>query len=152
MIRILQKPPLYSAFLVKLVIFPDILPHKQKLLAGMGHMIRVGQTQIRKLLLPLSRHPAKKRALAVYHLVVGQHQHKLLAVGVDHAESQIVVPPRAEEGIRRDIAQIVIHKAHIPFQVKAQTVLVQRTRDLRPRCGLLRNHQHPRIAFLHNGV
>ena len=77
---------------------------------------------------------------------------ELLAVGVDHTECQFPVMVAAEIRVHTDISQIVVHKAHVPFQVKAQAALVQILGDQRKRCALLRDGQHAGIAFFQNGV
>ena len=51
-----------------------------------------------------------------------------------------------------DIIQIIVHKAHIPLQVKAQPVVLQRSRNLRECSTLLRNGKDTGIPFLHDGI
>ena len=86
------------------------------------------------------------------HLIMGEHQHKILAVSIDHAEGQLIVVMGPEIGIIADIGKEIIHKAHIPFQVKTKTVLFHLAGDLRPCSGLLGNHQNPRITLFHHGI
>ena len=81
-----------------------------------------------------------------------QHQHKLLAVGINHAERQIIMSSRTEKGIGHNIAKVIIHKAHVPFQVKAEAVLIERPRYSGPRRGLLSDHEHTGIPLLHDGI
>ena len=57
MVLIFQQFPFHRTFFVPLMILADILSHKKQFLSGMGHQIRISQTQVRKLLLPLSRWP-----------------------------------------------------------------------------------------------
>ncbi len=86
------------------------------------------------------------------HLVMGKYQHKLFAVGIDHAEGQLSVMVTSEIGIVLYIVQIVIHKAHIPLQIETQSPCVQVSRDRRKRRALLGYGKHSGIPFLHDGV
>ena len=83
---------------------------------------------------------------------MGKYQHKLLTVGIDHTKRKLIVPAGTEIRICPDIVQIIIHKSHIPFQVKSQAILFQAARDLRPGSRFLRDHEHSLIALLHDGV
>ncbi len=58
----------------------------------------------------------------------------------------------SEIRIKLNVIQIIIHKAHIPFQVKAQPVVLQRSRNLRECSTLLRNGKDTGIPFLHDGI
>ena len=88
----------------------------------------------------------------MYDLVMGKRQHKVLTVGVNHAESQFIMMMCTEIRIIADIGQVIIHKAHIPLKVKAKAFVIQGTRYLRP-CGrFFGNHQHIRIPLFHNGI
>ena len=70
----------------------------------------------------------------MYDLIVGEYQHKILTVGVKHAEGQLPVMLVAEIRITLHVSGKIIHPAHIPLIIKAQAVLLHRTGDLRP-CG-----------------
>ncbi len=151
-LRLGTKSPLHLPVFIPLVEFSQILSHKQQLFPGMGHQIGVGQPQARKFLFPFSGHLPQHGGLAVYHLVMREHQHKPLAVGIDHAEGQLAVVIAPEIRIITNIIQIVVHKAHVPLQVEAQPTLLRRVRDLRKGRTLLRDGKHPGISLLHDGI
>ncbi len=151
-LRHLGQLPLHPPSLVPLVKFPQILPHKEQLLARMHHHKSICQPQIGELLLPVAGHLPQHGGLSVYHLVMGEHKHKFLAVGIDHAESELPVVVAAEIRVKLDILQIIVHKAHIPLQVKAQPVLLQIPCDPGKGRALLGNGQHPGIALLHDRI
>ena len=81
----------------------------------------------------------------MHHLVVRERQHEVLAEGVDQAEGQLVVVVAAMDRIAREIAQAVVHPAHVPLLVKAQAATLQvRARgaaDAGKRGRLLGHHQ-----------
>ena len=84
----------------------------------------------------------------MYDLIVGEYQHKVLTVGVKHAEGQLPVMLVAEIRITLHVSGKIIHPAHIPLIIKAQAVLLHRTGDLRP-CGrFLCDEKPPLISFL----
>ena len=149
---ILQKLPFYRALFTEFIVFADVLPHKDQLLSGVRHVIAVCQPHIAKLIGPLSRHFGEQRRLAVHHLVVGKYEHKLFTVSIHHAKGQLIVAAGAEIRIGLDIAQIIVHKAHIPLEVKSKSVVIQISRNLRPCRRLLGDHQHAFIPLFHNGI
>ena len=151
-LRLFRQLPFHLPGLVPFVKLPEILPHEKELFAGMGHHIRVGQPQICKFLLPLPGHLPQQCGLAVYHLVVGKHQNKFFAVGIDHAEGQLSVMIAPEVRVTADILQIIVHKAHIPLQIKAQAALIQSAGNHGEGRALLRNGKHTRVALFHNGI
>ena len=152
MVRLLREVPLHLAVFIPLVIFSDILSHEKKLLSGMAHHVAVACLQVGELLLPVSGHFPKHGGLAVHHLVVGKHQHELLAVGIDHAEGEHVVAAGAEIGILTDISQEIVHPAHVPLQVKTKAVVVQASRHLRPGGGFLRDGQRAPASLMDHAV
>ena len=152
MLRHLGKLPFHRPGLVPLIKFGQILPHEQQLLARMRHHISIGKAEVGKFLLPVPGHLPDQGGLAVHHLIVGEHQHELLAVGIDHAEGQLPVMVGPEIGVVSDVAQIVVHEAHVPLQVEAQAVLFQCPCDPGEGGALLGDAQHARIALLHDGV
>ena len=86
------------------------------------------------------------------HLVVGEYQHKILAVGVQHAKGQPAVMVAAEIGIALHISQKIIHPAHVPLIIKAQRALFHIPGDLRPCRGLLGNKHSSFGLLLENGI
>ena len=118
----------------------------------MRHHISIGKAEVGEFLLPVPGHLPNQGGLAVHHLIVGEHQHELLAVGIDHAESQLPVMMGPEIGVVLDIVQIIIHEAHVPLQVKAKPVFFHIPRNFRKSRALLRDGEHAGVAFLHDGI
>ena len=134
MLLILQKAPFCLSCLVKFFKFRNILAHEQKLFAGMGHHIAVSKSQVCKLVLSGSGHLPNHRCLAMNHFIMGEYRHEIFTVLVDHAEGQFIVMMSTEIGIKFNIIQIIIHKAHVPLHIKAKTVILRISRHLWPGC------------------
>ena len=151
--RILQKLPLKALIFIPLVNLAELLSHKQELLARMTHHKAVGSPKVRKLRLKgISRHLSRHGTLAVDHLVVGEYQDEILAVGINHAEGQLPVMVAAEVGIALHVSEEVVHPPHIPLIVKAKAVLLHRTCHLRPGCGFLGNKHSAVLPSLEHRV
>ncbi len=58
--------------IVPLLPLTKLVPHKQQFLARMGKLPAIQRPQIGKLLPIITRHPARHRALAVDHLIMGK--------------------------------------------------------------------------------
>ncbi len=67
-------------------------------------------------------------------------KHKILGEGVEEREGQAVVIELSEQTVEREIAQAVVHPAHIPFEVEAETAEIDRFRHHRPGGALLGYH------------
>ena len=88
----------------------------------------------------------------MYDFIVGEYQHKILTVGVKHAEGQLPVMLVAEVRITLHVAGEIVHPSHVPFIIKAKAVLLHGAGDLRP-CGrLLRDQQAALDFFLEDAV
>ena len=144
--------PLHQPLLVPLLRLTQFLSHEEQLLPRMGHQESVSQAQVRKFYASLSRHLLKKSGLSVHHLVMGKRQDVFLTVLVNHAEGQLPVVVAPEIRVIPDVAQVVVHEAHVPLQVKAQPVLFQAARDPGEGRALLRDGEHPGVALLHHGI
>ena len=53
----------------------------------------------------------------MYHFIMRKYQHEFLAVGIDHAEGKFSVMVASKVRIVFDIIQIIVHEAHIPFEI-----------------------------------
>ena len=148
----IQKFPFHAAVFVPLIVFGQILPHEQQLLSGMCHHIAVAGAQIRELVRILSGHLPQHRSLAVHHFVMGQNQHEMLAVRVNHGKGQLIVVVGAEIGIIADIIEEIVHPPHVPLHGKTESVIVQIPGDLGPGGGLLRDGQRPSSPLLDHAV
>ena len=58
----------------------------------------------------------------------------------------------AEITIKRDIAQDIIHPAHIPLEVEAEAAYIRRLGDEGPSGTLLSDHQRGRVLLEDNLV
>ena len=150
---VLEQIPLQFFVFIPLVHLAEILAHEQQLLSGMAQHEAVSRPQVGKFLLKSGpRHLVYHRSLSVHHLVVGEHQDKILTVGVDHAESQLAVVVVAEVGVALHVAQEIVHPSHVPLVVKAQAVIFHISGDLRPCRGLLGDEDGSVFLLLENGV
>ena len=66
----------------------------------------------------------------------------VLREAVEERERQLVVVERAVDRVKRHILEHVVHPAHVPLEVEAQSADVGGLGHERPRGGLLRDHQH----------
>ena len=151
--RVFQKIPLQGRVFIPLINLAVLLSHKQKLLSRMADHKSVSCTEIFRLLLQgIPRHLAHHGAFAVHHLIVGEHQHKVLAVGVEHGECQLAVVVIAEIGVALHIAEEVVHPAHIPLVVKAQAPVCRLSGNHGPRCRFLGDQDSPVLSPLKDRV
>ena len=81
-----------------------------------------------------------------------EDQYKVLAVGVDHAEGQLIIVVAAEKRIIAHIAQKIIHPAHVPLIIKAQALILYVACDLRPGRGFLCDQYRAVPAALKHGI
>ena len=88
----------------------------------------------------------------MHHLVVGQRQDIVLRESVHQREGDVPMVKLAEVGVQLDIVADVVHPAHVPLEVEAQTAVVHRLGHLGPGGGLLRHHQHVGMSGEDGGV
>ena len=133
-----------------------LTPHEQQLLARVGPHQAVKRAQVGKLLPGVARHLAQQRTLAVHHLIVREGKHKVFAEGVHQPESQQVLVVVAVHRIQAHVVQRIVHPAHIPFEVKAQTAAGQVGRGRAAHAGksggLFGNHQRTGALHAHQVV
>ena len=86
------------------------------------------------------------------HLIVGDGQHKVLRKGIHHGEGDVLVVVLAEIGIQLQIVAHVVHPAHVPLQIEAQSPHVRRAGHQGPGGGLLGDHQHAWVRLEGHGV
>ena len=58
----------------------------------------------------------------------------------------------AEDGVGFQVVTDVVHPAHVPLEVEAQSALAHRVGHLGPGGGLLGDHQHVRVGGEDGGV
>ncbi len=149
---VLQQVPVQRVLKVPLVPLAQLRPHKGELLARVGHHIGVEGPDTGEFLGVVPGHLAEEGALHVDHLVVGQGQDIVLREGVHQGEGDVPVVELAEVGVQLDIVADVIHPAHVPLEVKAQTAVVHRLGHLGPGGGLLGHHEHVGVGGEDGGV
>ena len=141
---ILQQVPLQVAPDVPLAPLAKLHAHEQRLFARVGVHKGLQTPQVGELLPRVARHLTQHVALTVNHLIVGEGQHKVFAESIPNAEGDVVLMELAEPRIHVEIIQHVVHPAHVPLQVEAETANVGGPRHHRPRGGLLRNRERAR--------
>ena len=143
--RIIQQHPVQSALVRPFGELCKLAAHEQHLLARVCGHVAVQRAQTAELILVRRRHLADERALAVHDLIVRERQDVVFGKGVHEREGDLVVHVLAEERVRRAVAQHVVHPAHVPLEVEAQTAVVTRLGHHRPCGGLLGDHHNVRM-------
>ena len=136
----------------------ELLAHEQQLFAGVRGHVAIEGAQVGELLFVVAGHLVDQAALAVHDLVVADGQHKVFAESVEEAERDLAVVARAEERVGLHVAEHVVHPAHVPLEVEAETAVGRRFCHQRPGSGFLRDHhlvrvtaEHRRVALLQEG-
>jgi hypothetical protein len=79
-------------------------------------------------LLPdIARHLADQRALAVHDFIVRKGQHEVLVERVQAAEREVVVVILAMDRVLGEVAQRIVHPAHVPLHAEAEAADVDRS-------------------------
>ena len=73
-----------------------------------------------------------------------QGQHEILVEGVQQAEAQLVVVPPPMHRLLGDVAERVVHPAHIPLEAEAEPAHIRRPAHHRPGGRFLGDGQHAR--------
>jgi len=150
--RVVQQVPVQSAVVVPFAKLGELAAHEQQLLARMRVHVPVAGAQRGEALPVVAGHLAEQRALAVHHLVVAQRQDVALAEGVDGGEGELAVMVRAVFRRPAQVAQRVVHPAHVPLVPEAQAVLAGRPGHAGPGRGLLRDRHRTVAARRHRLV
>ncbi len=106
-------------------------------LPGCAVMNARNQRKLARCLPLVARHLREQRTLAVHDFVVRDRQHELLGPRIHEREGDQRVVEPAVHGIERDVAQRVVHPAHVPLEVKAEPAEVRRLCHARKRRRLL---------------
>ena len=152
MTRIIQTRPIQFAVLVPLAALAEFLSHEQQFLARMAEHEGVGRLEVGELHLVRTRHLFDHRTLEVDNLIVGDDKNVVLAVCIGHGEGHLIVVVFAEVRIALLILQKVVHPAHVPLEVEAETAVDRRAGDHRPCRGLLSDHDRTGAALMDNRV
>ena len=121
-----QQEPVQLIVIAPLDELAELAAHEQQLFAGMGHGVAVQRPQARKLLPQVAGLLFNHGALAMHHLIVGEGQHEMLGEGVEQRKGQLVMVPLAVDGIQLDVAEGIVHPAHVPLEGEAQPALALR--------------------------
>ena len=149
---LLGQEPLDGLVVAPLDKLTDFVAHKVELGTGVRHLVEGQRAQTGKLAPPVARHAADQRALAVHDLVMAQRANEVLGKGVHDGEREQAVVAGAPRKIGLHVVQGVVHPAHVPFVVEAQTAVLRRIGHERPRGGLLGHHHHVGVVGLHGTV
>ena len=144
----IQKIPVEFPFLRKFSFLSKFLTHKNQLFARMCCHVTVRQTKCSKFIRNTSRHFRKHGAFHVNDFIVAQDKHKIFRILVNHAEGEHTMTPFTKQRVGADVLQIIIHPAHVPFQIKVKAALFDRTGHLRPRRRFLSNRKASIFSFM----
>ena len=147
-----DEVPVERLLLVPFAELPELVAHEVELLARVRVLESVGEAEVRELLPVVAGHLAQHGALAVHHFVVAEHLDEVLAVGVHHAERELVVVVLAVDGFVLDVAQEVVHPAHVPLVVETEAALLGRARDAGEARGFLGDEDGVRREAAHDAV
>ena len=111
----LEQFPLQLAIVVPFMPLGQFPAHEEHLLARMGPHVGKQQTQVSELLPKVTWHLSDQGTFAVDHFIVREGELKILRVGIDQAESQIVLVMFAMDRIAPHVAKRVVHPTHIPL-------------------------------------
>ena len=150
---IIKQVPLKLGVGVPLVELTDLTAHEHQLLAGMSDHIGYKATDALELLVVAAGHFIDERTLAVNDLVVRDGQHEVLGERVNHAEGKGVVMIISPQGIERNVGKHIVHPAHVPLVVEAETQSLDRiTGNVRPCGALLGDHHYLGVEHMNNVV
>ena len=98
----------------------ELLPHEEEFLPRMGKHVAEEGSDVREALPFIARHFAQQRPLEVDYLIVRNAQEEVFVEGVQQAERDALLVIRTINGIRFEIAEHVMHPAHVPLEREAQ--------------------------------
>ena len=96
----------------------DLVAHEEQFLAGLREHVAEEKAEVRVFLPLVAGHHAEERAFAVDDFVVRERQGEVLAEGVNHAESQLALMMFAVDGFALEVAECVVHPAHVPLEAE----------------------------------
>ena len=150
--RLVEQPPVEAAALGPLGLLAELTAHEEQLFAGVAPEVGEEGAQRGHLVLTRAARLAEQGALAVDHLVMADRQDEVLGVGVHERERQLAVVVAAVDRVLAEVAQGVVHPAHVPLEPEAETVLVGGLGDARPGGGLLGDGDDPPEPLVGGGV
>ena len=139
--RIVQQTPVQLLVVVPFMALTQFAAHEQQLLARMAPHEPVIGAQVGQLGGVVAGHLFQHAALAMHHFVMADRQDVVFAEPVDQAKGHQVMMIAAMDRILLDIAQGVVHPAHVPLEPEAQPAVVHGRRHARPG-GAFLGHGH----------
>ena len=106
----------------------------------MGHHVSIKRLERGKFHIVFARHFFYHGAFSVHHLIVRDGKNKVFGKRIEEREGETIMIVLSEKRIKRHIAEHIVHPAHIPLEVKAQSTRVRRLCYQRPRRGFLGDH------------
>ena len=149
---VLQQVPIEAAGFAPLIALSEFLAHEEKFLARVSALIRQEQTEICELLPQIAGHFVEQRVFSVNDFVVGKGQHEILGEGIEHRERHLVVLVFAVNRVLREIAERIVHPAHVPFQAEAESAEIGGPGDTGPGRGLFGDGENAREAAMRDFI
>ena len=118
----------------------------------MAPLVGEERTQARQALPLVAGHLRDQRSLAVHDLVVRQGQHVVLGEGVHQGEGELAVVPAAVDRVLAQVAQGVVHPAHVPLHAVAEATARGRGGHAGPCRGLLGDHDDAGVTTVRGRV
>ena len=140
MLRVVEQVPVQALVVVPFAHLRKFAAHEQQLFAGMAEHEAQISAHVGELLPSVTGHLAQQRAFAMHHFVMRNRQHEVLAEGVAQAKRHFALMVLAMHRVARHVLQRVVHPAHVPFVVKAQSARRRGARHGRKR-GRLFGHR-----------
>jgi hypothetical protein len=151
-IRLAGEVPVEAPLVGPLAVGRELRAHEEEDLPRPRVLVREEQPEVRELLPRVAGHLLDERALPVHDLVVGERVHEVLAVLVEHRERDLLLMVPAMDRIARQVAERVVHPAHVPLEREAEPARGHRLRDARPGRRLLRDRDARRLLHAHRLV
>ena len=147
-----DQVPVERLLFVPFAELAKFIAHEVELLARMRVLERVGEAEVSELLPIVTRHFAEHGTLAVDHFVVAENLYEVFRISIDHAERELVVMVFAVDRFVLDVAEEIVHPAHVPLVVEAEATLLWRTRDAWEAGGFFGDENRVRSQAAHDAV
>ena len=127
MCGVVEQHPVQSALVSPFGELGEFAAHEQHFYTYIywmrGHVTIQG-AQAAELILIRGRHFGDQRAFAVHDLVVRKRQNVIFRERIHEREGDLVMHVLTEERVGRAVAQHVVHPAHVPLKVEAETAVI----------------------------
>ena len=150
--RVFQQHKILLPLLIPLTELCKFIAHEVQLLARVQEHVQIKCARLWELSVIIPRHLLDDRRLPMNHLVMRKREQISFVVEIGHREGQLVILLPAIRRIGPEKIQCVVHPAHIPLIVKAQTALRDRFCDAWICRRILRNQHCVRIQPLQPAV